>query len=159
MEKIQFEQMVNRNIQAQRSAMELFKAGQKIKAVELVTEQLHQVELAQFGRHERNSAGGEALRVPHADGPGPAPTSAEADKKLGWDEGHQKTSASSRKRWAMIKQCNALTKEGKYKEALALARQGQGAGSRQPGRSARDHLSTQHPQIDQSKYDERQGGQ
>jgi Flp pilus assembly secretin CpaC len=128
MERVQFEQMSYRSIEAKKSAGELFKAGQKLKAIELLSGQLNQIELAQLSADmtrqlkaplekrisEYRTVMAQELLDDQRKG---------LDKKLGWDEG--KYQANIRKQQDqvadLIKQCSALNKEGKYKEGLAMA--------------------------------------
>jgi Flp pilus assembly secretin CpaC len=128
MEKIQFEQMFQRGLQAQRSALELFKSGQEMKAIEMLQAQLAQVELAQFSPDQ-----GKQLRAPLEkrlqefrtlqaqkllD-----KTRSDVAKANTWDEKKfgDKLAQQQKEVADLIKQCNALRKEGKDKEALAMA--------------------------------------
>ncbi len=128
MEQIQFQQMLTRNAQAQKSALELFKLGQKMKAVELLTDQLSQINIAQLSPEATRQ-----LRSPIekrlsefrmvmaqdllADG------KHRGDSKLAWDEGkyQEKISKQQDEVRDILKQCQALNREHKYKESLALA--------------------------------------
>lgn len=129
MEQIQFQQMQSRNMQAQKSALDLFKMGQKMKAVEMLTDQLAQIDVAQLSPDATRQ-----LRSPiekrlsefrmvmaqdllaegkHA-----------GDRKLGnWDEGKYQDNIRKRQEEVrdILQQCQALNKEHKFKESLALA--------------------------------------
>jgi type II secretory pathway component GspD/PulD (secretin) len=128
METIQFQQMSARDSQAMKSAMDLFKAGQKMKAVDVLNDQLGQIELSQMSPDatrrlkeplerrlsEFRMVMAQELLSDQRKG---------LDKKLQWDEGKHLKEIKDRQDQVgeLIKQCQALSKEGKYKESLALA--------------------------------------
>lgn len=128
MEKIQLEQMQQRTLQAQKSAMDLFKAGQEMKALEILNGQLNQIDLA--GLSPENVS---KLKVPLErrisefrtlmaskliDNARTGPKTASV-----WNEGDNQKKIKNQQDQVsdLVKQCNALNKEGKYKDALALA--------------------------------------
>ncbi len=126
MEQVQFQQMYARNTQATKSAMELFRLGQKMKAVELLTDQLSQIEVLSLSNEANNR-----LRAPLEKRLSEFRTMMAQDllaeqknsKALAWDEGKYQHDIQKRQGEVadLIKQCSALNKEGKYKEGLALA--------------------------------------
>jgi type II secretory pathway component GspD/PulD (secretin) len=128
MEKVQFEQMYQRNLQAQKSAMELFKAGQEAKAIDALTGQLHQIELARLGPDatrqlatplEKRLQEFRTLQAQKLLDKERQSTSGSA----AWNEGQyqQKIRKQQEQVSELLKQCNALQRDGKEKEALALA--------------------------------------
>ena len=129
MEKIQFQQMYERNLQAQKSALELFKAGQEVKAVGVLTDQLSQVELLQLAPEPTRQ-----LRAPlekrlaefrkfMAD---KVITNAKSELNqslFAGEEKREKKLRETQKEVAdLVKQAAQLQKDGKYKDALAMAR-------------------------------------
>ncbi len=126
-EEIQFQQMRERNMTVRSTALELFKAGKKDQAVDMLKDYLDELTTANFDPQRlallkrpvekrwqefRTMIAQEAIeqQVTNAGGPG-------------WNEGkHQQNITKIQQEVAeFINQSRALTKEGKYKEALAAA--------------------------------------
>ncbi len=127
MEEIQFQQMRERGIAAQKTAMDLFKAGRKAQAVDTLREYLDELSPASFDAQRlallkrpvenrmqqyRTVLAQEALEK-QVDSAGSH-----------WDENRfQKNIRKTQEEVAeQMKQYRTLAKEGKYKEAMAAAR-------------------------------------
>jgi type II secretory pathway component GspD/PulD (secretin) len=128
MEAVQFQQAVQRNSQAMKHALELFKSGDKMKAVDVLTSQLGQIESAGLSPEgskqlrtlveKRLSEFRTMMAQELLDG-----QRKKLDKALVHDEGarEQKIQKQQEQVADLIKQCQALSKEQKFKDCLALA--------------------------------------
>lgn len=126
MEEIQFQKLRERALQAQKSSMELFKSGNKFRALEVLKDYLEQVNQAELSEDRiallkrqvenrmqqyRTMMASELL-------------SEQQQKDLArFDEGKRITKVQKTQNEVaeLVKQANSLMKEGKYKEALAQA--------------------------------------
>jgi type II secretory pathway component GspD/PulD (secretin) len=127
MEEVQFQQLRERGLQAQRTAMDLFKAGEKVRAVETLEVYLKTLETAQLDAERgallrkqvenrvqqyRTLVAQDILSAEK--GRFQSPAYAETQKQLAQQKS-QKDVAD------LMKQYNALMKEGKEDQAWALA--------------------------------------
>ena len=163
MEQIQFQQMAQRNAQAQKFALELFKSGQKMKAVELLTDQLSQIELLQLSPEvDRGPA-----RLPMERRLSEFRTVMAQDlltnqrqnnKALAWDENKYQNDIRKRQDEVadLMKQCQALQPRGQVQGKPGPGVQGQGARPRQRGRQHRDP-DDQHPRSTSMRERPHQG--
>jgi type II secretory pathway component GspD/PulD (secretin) len=128
MEKVLYDQMLQRNLQAQRSALELFKAGQEMKAIEVINGQLAQVDQAQFApemaRQLKSPLEKRLEEFRRLQAVKLLDTQRQkTDKSLFAGEAQREAKVKKQQQEVadLIKQCGALNREGKYKDCLALA--------------------------------------
>jgi type II secretory pathway component GspD/PulD (secretin) len=128
LEAVQFQQVYQRNSQAMKSALELFKTGQKMKAVDVLTGQINHIEMAGLSAEaikqlrspvdKRLSEFRTMMAQELVENQRKA-----LDKALVHDEGayQEKVRKQQEQVADLIKQCQALSREQKYKDCLALA--------------------------------------
>jgi type II secretory pathway component GspD/PulD (secretin) len=127
MEKVQLDQMAQRNAQAQTTSVQLFKAGQEMKAIEVLATQLHQLELAGLSPDAKKQLSAplekrmQEFRIMQAEKLLTAQRTSKDPRAWNEDKNQERIKNQQDQIADMLKQCNALNKEGKHKEALALA--------------------------------------